>query len=435
MRRLNSFSRRGFLTRTSACLALPALTYRRAFSQSEPPSEQVRVGCIGVGAQGQANLKAIRKQVVAVCDVDRNRLAKVAKEHEQAAASAPEVNRSILAVEDYRRLLDRKDLDAVLISTPDHWHALQVIHACQAGKDVYCEKPLSLTIAEGRAMVQAARQHQRIVQTGSQQRSGTEFRKACEWVRSGLLGEIREVLVGLPGPNWIDRAKQPVPDSPAPTELNFDLWLGPTPVVPYNLHKVHYLFRFFWAYSGGQQTNFGAHHLDIAQWGLDQDDTGPTRIEGQAEYHPQGWYETPDAATVRYTYANGVKLLCSLGKKGYPQGTTFVGPRGRIFVTRGKLEITLDGQKVNPQELAAPKVTLPVSTQHHQHWLACIKSRQKPICDVEIGHRSATVCHLGNLAIRLGRPLTWDPASESFPGDAEANGLRARAYRAPWSLA
>jgi predicted dehydrogenase len=422
-------SRRRFLSASGAILTLPAVTYRAAFAADTPPSEQVRVAAVGVGNQGKGNLKAFLKHVVAVCEVDKARLAEAAKTVEKDGKRTP------VAEEDYRKLLDRKDIDAVVLTTPDHWHALQTIHACEAGKDVYCEKPLSLVIAEGRAMADAARKHNRVVQTGSQQRSSKEFRTACELVRNGAIGKVTKVLVGLPGPNWIDRAKTPVPDSTPPGGLNYDLWLGPAPMRPYNEKRVHYLFRFFWDYSGGQQTNFGAHHLDIAQWGLGMDDSGPTTIEGKATFNKDGWFETPEAATITYTYASGIPVSCTLGK-GHPGGTTFQGEKGVVHVNRGKIEVTLNGEKVpDPYKLATGDTKLYVSGNHHADWLQCIKTRKRPICDVEIGHRSATVCHLGNIAVRTGRKIVWDPAKEAIVGDAEAAAMATKSYRAPWKLA
>jgi predicted dehydrogenase len=414
----NSLTRRDVL-RTGlaggAFLTLPAGLYRAALLAQEPPSERIRTGHIGVGNQGRSNLRAFQKNAVAICDVDLRHLATAGNDAEKAEA-----------FDDYRHLLDRKDIDAVVISTPDHWHALMTVHACQAGKDVYCEKPLTLTIAEGKAMVAAAQRHKRIVQTGSQQRSAREFRQACELVRNGALGKVHTVKVGLPAPNWVARAKQPVPDSKPPMLLNYDLWLGPAPERPYNQHRVHYLFRFFWDYSGGQQTNFGAHDLDITQWALGMDESGPVTAEGTARYHPQGWYETPDWTDITYTYANGVTVKCG---QGYPGGCTFEGEKGTIHVRRGRIE-------VKPVEVQSHTgdVKLYVSTNHHQNWLDCIKTRKPPICDVAIGHRSATVCHLGNIAIRLGRKITWDPAKEEIVGDSEAAKWVTKEYRAPWKL-
>lgn len=422
-------SRRRFLSASGAILALPAITYRNAFGAETPPSEFVRVASIGVGNQGSGNLKAFIKNAVAVCEVDSKRLATAAATVEKDGKRKP------VAESDYRKLLERKDIDAVVITTPDHWHALQTVDACQAGKDVYCEKPLSLVIEEGRAMVKAARDNKRIVQTGSQQRSSKEFRTACELVRNGAIGKVTKVLVGLPGPNWIDRAKKPVPDSEVPEELNYEMWQGPAPARPYNEKHVHYLFRFFWDYSGGQQTNFGAHHLDIAQWGLGMDDSGPVSIEGKATFNKDKWFETPETANITYTYASGIPVSCTLGAKGHPGGTTFEGEKGKVYVTRGKIEVTLNGEKVpDPYKLETGAVKLYVSNNHHKDWLDCIKSRKLPVCDVEIGHRSATVCHLGNIVVRTGRKLTWDPVKEAIVGDADAAAMVGKTYRAPWKL-
>ncbi|MDY3551550.1 Gfo/Idh/MocA family oxidoreductase [Gemmata sp. JC717] len=408
-------------------LALPALTYRSALLAQDKPSETVRVACVGVGGQGLANMKAVRKNVVAVCDVDSTHLEAAAKEMGKGAPVATE--------SDYRKLLDKKDVDAVLCSTPDHWHALVTVDACKAGKDVYCEKPLTLVVAEGRAMVKAARDHKRIVQTGSQQRSGKEFRLACELVRNGALGKLQEVKVGLPGPNWVSRAKKAVPDGTPPAALDYNRWLGPAPERPFNANRVHYLFRFFWDYSGGQQTNFGAHDLDIAQWALGMDDIGPTTIEGTATFNKEKWFETPESASQVFTYANGVKVHCTLGAGGNPGGVTFVGEKGTIYVKRGSITVTLNGEKVaDPYKLPTGDVKLYVSKGHHADWLECIKTRKLPICDVEIGHRSATVCHLGNIAIRTGRKISWDPKAETILGDKEAAALLTKEYRKPWAL-
>lgn len=422
---MSKTSRRGFL-RTSAAgaalMSLPASTYRAAFGADESPSNKLRIGCVGFGKQGMGNLKAVQKNVVALCDVDKDHLAAAAKFTDDAGVK-------VQTFGDYRKMLEMKDLDAVVLTTPDHWHALQTIDSCKAGKDVYCEKPLSLTIAEGKAMVAAAREHKRVVQTGSQQRSDGKFRQACELVRNGAIGKITEVKVGLPGPNFSGPA---VPDSDPPAVLDYDLWLGPAPERKYNAKHVHYLFRFFWDYSGGQQTNFGAHHLDITQWALGMDESGPTSIEAtEVAFNDKKWFETPEVAKIKYTYANGVVVNCGLGKGAPPQGCTFVGEKGTIYVTRGKLEAS------DPEILkfAGGDVKLYVSKGHHADWLECIKTRKSPICDVAIGHRSATVCHLGNIAVRTGKKFTWDPVKEEVVGDSDAAKLVSKEYRAPWKLA
>ena len=430
---MSRVTRRSFLgsgLAGGALLGLPAGTYHAALLAQDKPSEKIRIGCIGLGGQGRGNMNAVVKNVVAVCDVDKDHLASAASALEKGGTKP-------LTAGDYRRLLDQKDVDAVLISTPDHWHALPTIHACQAGKDVYCEKPLTLFVAEGRAMVEAARQNKRIVQTGSQQRSAREFRQACELVRNGALGQLTAVKVGLPGPNWESRAKgkTAVPDSDPPPALDYEFWLGPAPKRPFNENRTHYLFRFFWDYSGGQQTNFGAHDLDIAQWGLGMDDSGPVGIQGSATFNKNGWFETPETAKLVYTYATGVRVLCSLGSGGYPGGVTFEGEKGTIHVRRGGLTVTINGEKAaDPYALPTGDVKLYASSSHHGNWLDCIRTRKLPICDVEIGHRSATVCHLGNIAIRTGRKLTWDPARETIAGDEAAAAMLRRPYREPWKL-
>lgn len=428
-------SRRQFLgsaSRTSlgvaAGLALPNLFLNRTRAATgQNPSEWVRVGFIGVGGQGLSNLGALMKHAVAVCDVDRTRVAAAAERVQQARGGECKM------FTDYRKLLDDPSIDAVCISTPDHWHALQAIHACQAGKDVYCEKPLTLTIREGQVLAAIARRTRRIVQTGSQQRSEARFRRACELLRSGYLGRIRSVEVGLPGPNYTDRAKPPrVPDSPPPSELDYDLWLGPAPLRPYNQNRVHYLFRFFWDYSGGQMTNWGAHHLDIVQWALGLDASGPLRAEGRATYHPEGLFETPETFEAIYDYPDGVRVTVQSPHPGRLSGCRFGCDKGVLRVTRGTLE-------TEPEELLAdaPKelpVRLYESNHHHQNWIDCIKTRQAPICDAGIGHRSATVCHLGNIAARTGKVVRWDPVRERMLGDTELAAWGDKPYRAPWKL-
>jgi predicted dehydrogenase len=411
---------------TGGLLTFPSLFLNRTRAQTgESPSEFIRVGIIGTGGQGRSNMTArsMIKHVVAVCDVDTAHVAQAQKQlKEQAGLEAK-------GYDDYRRLLEDKSVDAVLIATPDHWHTLPAVQACQTGKDVYVEKPLTLSIQEGLVLVQAARHYQRIVQTGSQQRSwGDEkFRRACEYVRSGRIGELKTIRVGLPGVNWTN--EPPVSDGEPPKELNYDFWLGPAPHRPYNKHRVHYYFRFFWDYSGGQMTNWGAHHLDIAQWGLGMDESGPVEISARAEFDGQKRYEVPSWFEIAYRYASGVTILCG---QSHRIGTTFEGQDGIIYVDRGKLESTVKGAITDP--LGQDEVRLPASKDHHQNWFDSIKSRKPPICDVAIGHRSATVCHLGNVAVQTGRKLKWDPAKQELVGDAVAVKQFAYQYRKPWTL-
>src|SRR6266850_7620419 len=302
-----AFSRREFLRTAGkftlvagAAVSAPTIFLNRTRAATgQNPSEFIRVGFIGVGGQGNHNLGELIKNAVAVCDVDKSHLA-AAKERVEKANGRP-----CAAFSDYRKMLEDKSIDAVLISTPDHWHTLPAIHACEAGKDVYCEKPMTLFITEGQALAKAVRRHKRILQTGSQQRSAPEFLQACEYIRSGRIGKIKTVKVGLPGVNWEKKGNPAsVPDSEPPPELDYNMWLGPAPQRDYNKNRVHYLFRFFWDYSGGQMTNWGAHHLDIAQWALGMDESGPVEIDGKGWLDEQKRFETPNKFAITYKYAS-----------------------------------------------------------------------------------------------------------------------------------
>jgi predicted dehydrogenase len=445
-------SRRAFLRESlrgsvvaATGLAGPSIFFCRSRAVcGENPSDFVRVGFIGVGNQGGNNLGKMMKNAVAVCDVDSGRLSAARKRVEEAN------QRPCLAFKDYRQMLESKEVDAVLITTPDHWHALPAVHACEAGKDVYCEKPLTLTIGEGKVMVKAARKYKRVVQTGSQQRSDAKFLKACEYVRNGRLGKVKRVLVGLPGVNWVK--EPPAPDSEPPTELDYDFWLGPAPSRAYNRQRVHYYFRFFWDYSGGQMTNWGAHHLDIVQWALGKDDSGPVAVEASAEFDPDKRFEVPQKFSITYQYENGptvevrspdarvTTLLPSkadqarsiLEGKDQFAGCIFEGEKGLLYVNRNAVRAWPEA--IFQEPIGGSDTRLYASRDHHQNWLDCIQSRKTPICDVAIGHRSATVCHLGNIAIRTGRKLRWDPLREEFIGDAQAAAWLNKPYRAPWAL-
>lgn len=425
-------SRRRFLQTTAAAstvFAVPTLIPQRAFGANE----RINLGFIGCKNRGMQNMDGFRivgkdagkmlANCAAVCDVDTKVLAAAVNTVEKSGHKPSTFG-------DYRRMLERKDVDAVVASVPDHWHALMTVDACRAGKDVYCEKPLSLFVSEGRRMVEVARETGRVVQTGSQQRSDARFRQAAELALNGKLGKLKTVLVGIPKPN---HATSPKPDGTPPAELNYDLWLGPAPWHPYNENRVHYNFRFYWDYSGGQMTNFGAHHLDIAQWGLGMDDSGPVSIEGTATFpKDKDLCEVTDTCRITYTYANGVTVVLGQQQKDIPDQVTFVGEKGRIHVTRK--HITADPADLLKAELGSGDKRLYVSKDHYQNFLDCVKSREKPVADVEVGHRTATVCHLGNMAVRLGRKIAWDPVKEQIAGDAEAAAMLSRPYRAPWRL-
>jgi predicted dehydrogenase len=420
----HGMTRRCFL-RASAAAATGALAFSIVPSSvfgATAPSERVGIGMIGVGNMGSSNLKGFMGnpgfQVVAICDVDRfyrDPALKVAKLTDKDGYN------------DFRELLARKDVDAVCLSVPDHWHAIPAIAAAKAGKDIYCEKPLSLTIAEGRAMVNAAKRYGRVLQTGSMQRSDARFLQACELVRNGHIGEVKQVFVDIPTNNIdnpLDWKEEPVPDG-----FDYNFWLGQAPKAPYTKMRCHYNFRFILDYSGGQMTNWGAHYLDIAQWGLGTDDTGPVKIKGKGEFPKAGLFTTALKADITYTYANGVELILKQEKGG---NTRFVGTKGSVSVNRSRIETepkTLTEHKTTPDEIHLIR-----SVDHKRNFLDCIKSRQNPICHAEVGHRSASLCHLGNIAMLLDRELKWDPAKEKFVNDPEADAMISRNMRAPWTL-
>jgi predicted dehydrogenase len=420
----SGISRRQFLRSSAAgagaAIAIPALVPASVFG-ANPPSERITIGCIGVGNMGTSDLKAFQvnphSQVVAACEVDAERLAAARKLAGLDAGSC---------YRDFRELLARQDIDAVTVVTPDHWHVSICLAAVRAGKDVYCEKPLTLTILEGRRLANEVKRYGRVLQTGSQQRSSDNFRRACELVRNGYIGDVKTVLVGLPGNN---RTCEPTWEpQPVPEGFDYDFWLGPAEWAPYHKQRCHYEFRFILDYSGGQVTNWGAHHLDIAQWGLGMDDSGPVEIVGAGEFPSSGLFTTATRVRFEMTYATGTKLLCKTGGSN----TRFEGTKGWVDVKRGGLRT--EPVSLATQTIGANEVHLYESKNHHQNFLDCVRSRQEPIAGVEIGHRSATLCHLGNIAMLLQRPLRWDPVKEEFSGDDAANRMRWRARRAPWTF-
>ncbi|MHC4593822.1 MAG: Gfo/Idh/MocA family protein [Planctomycetota bacterium] len=411
---------KGSAVATGAVLAWPTIVPSSVFGAAAP-SNRITIGCIGVGRKGSGNMKAFQgnsgAEVVAVCDVD-------AGYRETARQTAGLDARS--AYSDFRDLLTRDDIDAVVVVTPDHWHVPISIAAVRAGKDVFCEKPLTLTIAEGRVLADEVKRYARVFQTGTQQRSSDNFRFACELVRNGRIGKLHTVRVGIPGNN---RECEPIwRAEPVPEGFDYDFWLGPAPWAPYHTQRCHYQFRFILDYSGGQVTNWGGHHLDIAQWGLGTDDTGPVEVVGEGEFPKTGLFNTATKVYFEAKYANGVKLICQTGGSN----TKFEGTDGWVDVSRGDLKThpeSLKNTTIRPNE-----IHLYESNDHKQNFLDCIKSRKDPICTAEIGHRTSTVCHLGNIAMLLGRKLKWDPKKERFINDSAANSMVARAMRAPWRL-
>jgi predicted dehydrogenase len=429
-------TRRRFLRgAAAAAFAAPHVVGSSALGAdgSTPPSERICTGHVGFRAQGGGHLRSCQRnrdtQVVGVCDVDYN----VLKGGEEGTNKvyADQVKsgqyKGVFATRDFRELLDRPDLDAVVIATPDHWHAAITVAACKAGKDVYCEKPMSLTVADGRAMVDAVDRYGRVFQCGSQQRSDGRFRFGCELVRNGRIGRLQQIEVGIPGNN---KSCEPSWEAePVPPELDYNMWLGPAPWAPYHHQRCHYQFRFILDYSGGQVTNWGAHHLDIAQWGNGTDDTGPVEIEGNGEFPKTGLFTTATKVDFTCTYASGVRLRCATGGSG----TKFIGTEGWVFVRRGHISAepaSLLSEKIGPDEIQLYRP----HGSHMSDWLYNIRTRGKGAAHAEIGHRSASICHLGNTAMRLGRKAKYDPATETFPGDPEANAYLARAPRSPWPV-
>lgn len=424
-----SHSRRQFLRGAAAAGAGMLITpWTIQAARLRPASERITVGMIGIGAMGRPHLERLLGfedvQVVAVCDVEKTRreTAQAQVEKRYAARQKDGVFKGCEAYTDFRHLIARKDIDAVVIATPDHMHVIIALAASRAGKDIYCEKPLTQNIHEGRLLVSAVKKHRIIFQTGSQQRSefNDRFRKAVEFIWNGRIGRLKTIRVGVGAPP----VACDLPDQPTPADVDWELWLGPAPLRGYNeilcpkgMHRHYPLFRNYREYAGGALADMGAHHFDIAQWAMGMDASGPTLITP-----PAG-----DAVTgLKFTYANGVELF-----HGGKSGCTFEGTDGTIYVDRGVLESS------RPEILTAPlastdKRVYP-SSQHMRNWLECVRERRQAICPAEVGHRTASVCHLANIGYQLRRPLHWDPVKEQFRKDPEANQLVSRKPRAPWS--
>jgi predicted dehydrogenase len=432
----HGITRRHFL-QTATAVGLPVLLPGLGLGQEKKvaANERLTLGFIGVGTMNRGHLGYFLGQkdvqVVAVCDVDTSRreAAKKTVEDRYAELRKSGQYKGCGAYNDFRELLGRKDIEAVVIATPDHWHCIPAVEACQAGKDVYCEKPLSLTIREAQLMIQAARKHDRVFQTGSQQRSENGFRLACELVRSGRIGKVKTVFVNVGGPS----RPCDLPEEKMEEGLDWDRWLGPAPKRPYNsvlsprgVHQHFPNWRNYREYSGGMMTDWGAHHFDIAQWGLDMDGSGPVEIIPPENARAE--------KGVRYVYANGVEVIhgdeYEPGKK--VNGVAFIGTEGKIFVNRGYL--ASDPAEIIKVPIGEKDVHLFKSPGHQRDWLDCVRSRKRPLCDVEVGARSVTVCHLGNLAYWNHRKLRWAPDRWQFVNDTEADKWLDRERRDPWQL-
>ena len=427
-------SRRSFLKSNAALLSTAAIGtgFHQQSSAQQPskpksPNQRLRVGTIGLRYQGTVITEKANQygDIVAFADVDRN----VREQARSSFGSTPKI------YENYEDMLEHANLDVVLIGAPDHWHVKMAADACRAGKDVYVEKPLSLTINEGKFLRQVVNDTDKVLQVGSWQRSDSRFRLAIEMIRAGRLGKLTNVDVVL-GKNVIGG---PFEQYKIPKTFNWDLWQGQTPDTPYIPERAHYYFRWWYEYSGGQMTDWGAHHLDIAQWGIN---SYPVEIKGTAKY-PDVGLDSYNVATdfyAEYKYANDVIMTVSDSGRN---GIMFTGTEGRIFVNRGTISGTpVEALKQNPlpredwsdyawdnheRPLRAGKLDAIVN--HMGNFFDCIETRNAPISDVESQHRSVTTCHLGNIAQRLGRPIQWDADSESFADDAEATALMSREQR------
>ncbi len=449
-------TRRSVLKTGLAAMAAPAIVPSSVFGQNAP-SNRIAIGAIGIGRISRIHdlhetFKYDHAQVVAVCDLDSRRM--VSGQRFVDEAYAKKLGRDYTGTRgfgDYHELLARKDIDAVIISTPDHQHSIPAVHAVRAGKDVYLQKPASLTISDGRTLSDAVKASGRILQIGSQQRSDDpwpQFRRACELVRNGRIGALRHVEVGLPG----DPSGPDAPPMPVPSNLNYDAWLGSTPDVYYTEIRVHPQDGTFsrpgWLrceqFGAGMITGWGAHHVDTAHWGMDTELTGPVEVWGSAEFPKSGLWNVHGKFLTHAVYANGVTMDIS---GDFPNGVKFIGSKGWILVTRGDAAVTASdpsfGQK-SPGPLTAsdPKILTSVigpneihlyrSTEQHGNWLDSIRSRKTPSAPAEIGHRACSTCLVHQVAMHLNRKLFWDPVAERFKNDDEANRWLSRPHRKPY---
>ncbi|MDH4093048.1 MAG: Gfo/Idh/MocA family oxidoreductase [Cyclobacteriaceae bacterium] len=438
---------------TSFTLGFPSIVPASVFGQNAP-SNRINIGAIGTGRISRGHdLPGVWKydyaQVMAVCDLDKKRAddARLLVNGYYTKKNGKPFD-GVTVYNDYRELLQNEDIDAVIISTPDHWHSFIGIDAVKAKKDVYMQKPASLTIAEGRALSDAVRASKQIFQIGSQQRSSTQFRYAAELVRNGRIGDLKTVYVGLPG----DPSGDEEPEMPIPANLNYDMWLGSTPSVYYTEKRVHPqkdYDRPGWLrceqFGAGMITGWGSHHVDSAHWAMGTELTGPVEVWGSAEFPTSGLWDVHGIFKTEALYANGVKMVIS---NELPNGIKFEGTKGWLFVTRGNYQATASDpvantEGVKPLEASDPKIIKSVigpkeihlyeSKDHHGNWLECIKSRKETIAPVEVAHRSCSTCLVHHIVMKVKRKVYWDPAKEQFSNDAEANSMLSRPQRYPYT--
>jgi len=422
-------TRRAFLRRAAAAAA-PTLIPASVLGApgTPPPSEKIAVGFIGVGGHGLGwNLRRYltlpQARVLAVCDVDAKRMVKA-----RDVVNQQYMNRDCAMTRDFREILARKDIDAVMISTPDHWHTLISVMAVRAGKDVQCEKP-TLAIDEGKILIREVRKRKRVFQTSTEDRSVPVYHRMAELVRNGRIGKLQKIEVVLPKqPTW---PGDPTPQ-PVPPELDYDMWLGPAPWAPYTKDRVHFNFRWIRDYSGGILTDWGTHLFDTAQWANDTERSGPVEVEGTGSFWEGGLFNTVKDYDVTYRYANGVVMTC---KPGNPS-IKFIGTEGWVGNVGWRAPLQAGSKKILESRIGPEEIHLYTNPAgEHADFLKCVKSRKDPYFPVDIGHRVSTVCHLANIALLLGRKLRWDPEKEEFIGDESANAMRrVRPMRKPWTL-
>ncbi len=435
----HQFTRRGFMGSVvglaSSRLLVPDFVRASALGLggAVPPGDRVVMAAIGCGGKGKDNtaefLKRNDVQLIAVCDVDRRHAAE-----DKRQVDAHYGNSDCRTYSDFRELLNHEQLDAVHVSTPDHWHALTSIAAMKAGCDVYCEKPLANSIGEARAIRDAAQGRNRVLQTGSHERSNPQVRFAAELARRGSLGKLSRVEVNMPCGDephhqQVMRFRGIPAPMPVPPQLDWDFWLGHTQVVPYHERRAHFWWRFILAYGGGEMTDRGAHIIDIAQLALNRDDSGPVSIKAEGQRNAGSLYDAFMDYHFDCTYADGVEVV---GRNRGPRGLKIVGDTGSVFI-----HIHGGALQAQPAELLdglASRLNQQHAPGHHGNFVECVKSREQPVANAEVGCRTATVCHLVNIAMLTGRPLTWDPLHEKIVGDDEANQWIRPSMRAPWKL-
>jgi len=451
MKRKRLITRRSFLKHSasaagaaSVAAVSPIIVSSSAFGADAKvaPSNRIAMGCIGLGGRGTVTLRQFLKrpdvQIVALCDVDagsRNYEAgwyrglaparQIVEEH-YAGEKRSGTHKGCDTYGDFRDLLARDDIDAVSIAAPDHWHALQVVAAARTGKDIYCEKPLSHNIVGGRAMVEAVARYGRVFQCGSQRRSDAGWRRACELIRNGRIGKLHTIRVNLMGGHWHRGSYRPQQPMPVPEGFDYDMWLGPAPWAPYTHNRCHWNFRWNYDYSGGQVTDWGAHFIDMAHWGMGTELGGPVEVEGHGEFPVDGaLWNTATSFHFECAYADGMRMIVKSGGGS----VRFEGTEGWIEPPGKTHPASIAKSEIRPDEMHLYK-----SKDHHGNFVDCVKTRKPTAAPAEVAHRSISVAHLGNIAMLTGRKIRWDPDKEQIINDPGANALLGRAYREPWIL-